>query len=307
VNNHFYKVILNNIHDGVFFLDHNLKISSWNKAAENITGFNESEVINNQCPKNILIQINEDKMTLCKENCPVKQTLIDGRIRNKVAYFQHKEGYRIPVNMCVLPIADNNKNIIEAAVTFYDTSPRVIIPQRTQELARMGLLDPLTKLGNRTYLDMHIGFRLNEMNRYQLHFGIILISMDQLKTVNEIYGRESGNKLLKTVIQTITSNIRFFDITGRWGGEKFVVLVLNIDETKLDFVSNKLCLLISQSSTIVGSEILRTTVSIGATLARQNDTTATLSTRAEELLQHSKRLGKNRVTLRIEEEKEPDS
>jgi len=302
VNYNIYKTILNNIHDGVFFLDHKLKISLWNTAAEKITGFNESEIINKQCPKNILIQVDEQKMSICKENCPVKQTLIDGKIRNKVAYFQHKEGFRIPVNMRVLPIIDNEKNIIKAAVSFYDTSPRVIIPQRTKELARMGLLDPITKLGNRSYLDMHINFRLDEMKRYQLQFGLILISIDQLQTVNEIYDRESGNKLLKTVIKTITNNIRFFDIAGRWAGEKFVVLILNVDEIKLDFVANKLCLLVSQSNTIVASKILRTTVSIGATLARANDTTATLSRRTEELLQHSKLLGKNRVTLRIDEE-----
>jgi len=294
-----YENLLNNLHEGVYFLDPERKITYWNQGAERITGFSKLEVLGRQCSDNILIPVNEQGTKLCNEHCPAKQTLSEGKNHAIESYFRHKEGYRLPVFIRIIPLLDQSGSITGAAVTFIDNSPRVSMPQRIHELDQMALLDNLTQIGNRRYLEMHLTSRLDEMRRYQLPFSVILVDIDRFKQLNETYSIQIGDKVLKMVAQTLFNNIRFFDIVGRWGGKEFLVIVLNVDESKLDLVANKLRLLVSQSSIRTDSKIIGVTVSIGATLANSSDTKESLIMRVDRLTYQSKKLGMNRVSAKI--------
>lgn len=291
-----YETLLQNLHDGVFFIDKEEKISFWNLGAEKITGYSKSETIGKKCSDKIIICIDEKGTSLCDELCPVKHTLSDGTPRQHEVYLHHKDGHRAPALIRAFPIHDEEGNTIGAAEVFYDNSPKVVLPQRTRELAQMSLLDPLTEVGNKSYLEMHLNTRIEEMKRYQIPFGILFIDIDNFKGVNDEYGTLVGDKILMMVAQTISNNIRFFDIVGRWGGEEFIVSVLNVDEAKLNLVANKLRLLIGQSTIIIRDRLHGVTVSIGATKARSRDTVESLTQRANKLMLQSKRLGKNLVS-----------
>jgi len=299
LNTFIYKDILDNLHEGIYILDANRIITLWNHGAELITGFKCSEVIGRQCSEDILIDVGTQGLIMCKEQCPMKQTLQDGRSRQLEAYLQHKEGYRLPVRMKMFPIKDESGCITGVAETFTDISPKVLLPQKTRELARMGLLDPLTKLGNRAYIELHLRSRLREMKQYRLPFGIAMFEIDSLQEISDNFGREAGKQLRHMVTQTILNNIRFFDIMGRWDGERYMLIILNIDESKLDLVANKLRLLVAQSHAMVSSRMQSTTISVGATMVDNQDTVETLVNRATEFLAYSQRGGRNRVTLRI--------
>jgi len=110
-----------------------------------------------------------------------------------------------------------------------------------------------------------------------------------------------GDKILRMVARTLANNIRFYDVVGRWAGEQFLVLIFNIQETKLDLVANKLRLLVSQSNIQVGSKLLSVTVSIGATMANLRDNTRTIMDRVVRLMRHSKNRGRNRVSTTFED------
>ncbi|HEY6837729.1 MAG TPA: diguanylate cyclase, partial [Geobacteraceae bacterium] len=80
-------------------------------------------------------------------------------------------------------------------------------------------------------------------------------------------------------------------------GEEFVAVVANVDEEKLAAIANRLRLLVEQSSLPFRDEAINVTVSIGATLAREGDTIASLLKRADRLMFTSKKMGRNRITL----------
>lgn len=302
-NKKFYEILLNKLNDGIYFLDQERKIFFWNQGAEQIAGFKASEVIGKRCSDNILIHVDERGISLCEENCPVKKTLSEGKIHSLEAYLHHKDGYRLPTSIHVIPIHNKELEVIGAVETFCDISPKLLMPQRTQELKRMNLFDSLTETGNKTFLEMHLNSRLDEMHRYRLPFGVLFVDIDHLSTVNETHGTDVGDRILRMVAQTLSNNIRFFDIIGRWGGEEFLVIVLNVDEPKLDFVANKLRLLVEQSNIMVEeTQLARVTVSIGVTIAQRIDTVKILMKRAESLMNHSKWLGRNRVSLNFEKE-----
>jgi diguanylate cyclase (GGDEF)-like protein/PAS domain S-box-containing protein len=301
INSDFFKNIVEYLQDGIALLDSQKKFFFWNQGAVDITGFTKAEILGNKCFEDILISSDSDELQICKNDCPVDKTLQDGKIRSFEAYLHHKEGYRLPVFMRVMPILDSEQKIIGAVETFYDTSPRVLIPQKVQELRKMSLLDPLTELGNKAYLEAQIKLRMDEMNKHHFPLGILLIDIDHFDMTNKTHGTVVGDKILRMVARTLANNIRFYDIVGRWAGEQFLVLIFNIQETKLDLVANKLRLLISQSNIQVGTKLLSATVSIGATSALLKDTTRTILDRVDRLMRHSKQRGRNRVSITFED------
>ncbi len=105
-----------------------------------------------------------------------------------------------------------------------------------------------------------------------------------------------GDEVLKKVAQTLSKTMRPFDIAGRWGGEEFVIIVVNIDRAVLDKVAERCRIQIQRLSTKTEGGSIGVTVSIGAALARQDDTVKTLVNRADQLMYHSKISGRNCVT-----------
>ena len=231
--------------------------------------------------------------------CPAVQALNDGQSHEVKAYLRHKEGYRIPVSMRVLPLKNSKMQIIGTVEIFKDDTPKLSMPHRILELERMALLDSLTQVGNRRYIEIHLKSRLDEMHKYQLSFGALYIDIDQLHKINEVYGVDVGDKVLKMVAQTISNNIRFFDFVGRWDEDKFLVIVANVDEARLDLITNKLRLLVGASNISVGHDLVNVTISIGASIARLSDSAESLVKRIHQLMLQSKKDGGNSVSLKL--------
>jgi diguanylate cyclase (GGDEF)-like protein/PAS domain S-box-containing protein len=295
----FHELLLDNLEEAVILLDKDLKLLYTNPFSDRLTGYPRSEVVGKACPKHFMFSTGMGKLRPCPRQCLVSRALETGEIQRAQAYLHHKEGHMLPIELRVIPVQDRHGEILGAMEIFTETSPRVTMPQSHAELERMELLDPLTSLCNRRYLEMYLFSRLEEMKRYRLRFGVLFVDIDGLQRINDSYGSAVGNRLVHMVSQTLANNIRFFEVVGRWDGDEFLVVLLNVDETKLDLVANKLRLLVEQSNIREGDKLLRTTVSIGASLAKSSDSIESLIKRTETLARQSKRLGKNRVSLWI--------
>lgn len=292
----FYEGILDNLYDGIYFVDRDRRITYWNKAAERITGFRRPEVLGSFCHDHVLSHINDEGEPLCDRGCPLATCIETGLPKEAEAYLHHKEGYRLPVSIRVTPILDQDGNIIGAAELFSDNSGKALMLQRIEELETMALIDPLTRMANRRYIEMHLRNRLEEMNRYGWGFGLLFADIDDFKKINDGYGHDAGDKVLKMVGRTLAGNARPFDIFGRWGGEEFVAVIENVTYRDLPIIANRFRLLVDNSFLTMAGEKIRVSVSVGATVARREDTAETILRRADELMYRSKRAGKNRLT-----------
>ncbi len=159
------------------------------------------------------------------------------------------------------------------------------------------MLDPLTGIGNRRFIESNTHSRLEELRRYGWSFGVILIDIDHFKAVNDRFGHLVGDDVLKMVARTLAHNVRAFDAVGRWGGEEFVVIAQNVSIALLESLAERLRVLIEQSLLPVADTVVRVTVSLGATLARRTDTPASILGRADQMLYVSKQRGRNRVSV----------
>jgi diguanylate cyclase (GGDEF)-like protein/PAS domain S-box-containing protein len=293
----FLETLFNSLDNGVYFMDRDKRIIFWNKGAELISGHRAADVLGKHCSDKLLVHVDEKGVVQCKDSCPAELTFKSETVFPGTAYILHKEGYRLPVHVSAFPVFDASGRPVACGQVFIDYSPRILMPQNLHELERMSLLDLGTQVANRQFLELHLQSRLTEMKRFKLPFGVIFIDVDNLAKLNERHGRDVGDRVLRMIAKTLASNVRFFDAAGRWDREEFLVVVLNISEAKLDMVSNKLRLLISQSHVSLETEFISCTVSMGATLARREDTIESLVTRAEQLMLHSKWLGRNRVSV----------
>ncbi len=291
-----YEGVLDNLYDGIYFVDRDRKITYWNKAAERITGFKRSEVLGRHCHDHILNHINDDGDPLCQRECPLALCIETGRAAATDAYLHHKEGYRIPVSVRVTPILDAGGNIIGAAELFSDNSAKTMMLQKMEELQTMALIDPLTRMPNRRYIEKHLRNRLEEMYRYGWRFCVLFADIDDFKRINDTYGHDAGDKVLKIVGRTLAGNARPFDLFGRWGGEEFVAVLENVSHSTLPMIANRFRLLVENSYLSVGDKKIRVSLSMGATVARPDDTVESLLRRADRLMYESKKAGKNRLT-----------
>ncbi len=292
-----YKSILDNLHDGVYMVDRERRISYWNRGAERITGYEAAQVIGTRCADNLLNHVDANGKSLCTRGCPLAKTMVDGEVREAGVYLQHAEGHRLPVLIRVSPLRNNQGIITGAVETFSDNSSMMAVAQRVRRLEEAIMLDPLTGLGNRRFVEMRLASSLVETQHYQVPFGMLFIDIDHFKWVNDTHGHEAGDLVLKMVASTMSHSVRSSDHLGRWGGEEFIAIIINMSRMKLAKVANKLRLLVSRSRLLSAGATIRVTISIGATLSRAEDTPETILRRADQLLYKSKRGGRNRVSI----------
>lgn len=297
MNDGFCMNILDSLYEGAYILDRNRKITYWNKGAERITGFSSAEVVGKCCGDNILTHINGEGANICREICPVAETIAQGIVHEDELYLHHKYGSRVPVSVRVTPMRNSKGEITGAVEVFTDRSARSEEIQRIRELEKMAFIDPLTKVANRHYIETNLRARLDEMRRYGWTFGVLFIDLDNFKRINDEHGHDIGDKVLKMVARTLAGNSRPSDLIGRWGGEEFVAVIVNINKDQLYSIADKFRLLIEKSFIFTGPTIVRVTVSIGAALARPKERMNTLLKRADKLMYHSKASGRNRVSV----------
>lgn len=292
-----YKTILDHLYDGIYFVDAERRITYWNAAAEQITGYGHDEVVGKCCSDRLLRHIDGQGTLLCENGCPLAASIVDGQNREAEVYLHHKNGHRVPVRIRVSPIRDDAGRIVGAAELFSDNSAVSAIASRMAELEQLALLDPLTRLANRRFIENSIENCIRELDRYGWATGILFLDVDNFKQINDGYGHDAGDEVLRRIASTLLANSRGFDLFGRWGGEEFVGIIRNLGVAQLASVAEKLRMLIGHATIPVdGGMPLTVTVSIGATLLRSDDTVESAVKRADQLMYQSKKGGKNRVT-----------
>lgn len=292
-----YYFLLDNLTDGVYFVNNERKIEYWNEAAEKITGFSKEEVVGKYCYDNILKHVDGCGKELCMNGCPLEETYRDGQIRRVDVFLHHKKGHRVPVVVKAIPIMDKNQKI-KGAIEIFSTQVDKIFFEKVAELEKLAMTDTLTGVANRLFTNKFLEEKIQIFNINRKKFSVGFIDIDFFKNFNDTYGHNVGDKVLKIVAETILSNLRADDLVGRWGGEEFVVILQNDTLETLEKTLNKLRVLIEKSELRYENEPLSITVSIGGAVVFNGETKDELIKRADKLMYESKELGRNRVSVR---------
>lgn len=294
-----FKSILDKLHEGVYLVDGDRRITYWNSGAERITGFSAEIVVGRKCADNILNHINEKGEILCKEGCPLQATLMDGKPRQVEVYLHHAQGHRLPVVVYAEPIMNVEGKIIGAVETFTDNSLLFSYKNKARELQKAIDRDELTGLSSRKDIMAKLEFSLIEMKSIHTRFGLLYLDLDHFKLINDRFGYTVGDKVLKMSANSIRHSLRNGDEVGRLGGEEFLVILRDVNEKALSSVAEKIRMMILNSLIMESEQLIQITVSIGATLLKLDDSPESAIQRADELMYRSKKNGRNRVTVEL--------
>ena len=297
-----YLSILDNIQDGVYYVDIHRKIKFWNKGAEQITGYQADEMLGLECSESKLNHIDEFGNHLCITGCPLFATNIDGVVRTERVFVRYKNGYRIPLLTTVYPIRENGV-IVGSVEIFTRNSPKAYDDNLIENLSEKAMHDSLTKLPNRSYLESFLQYKLSEYQRFSKRFALLFVDIDHFRVFNNTYGHDVGDLVLTDIAKSIVNIIKKDDMFGRWGGEEFVGIFSINRNYEASAIAERIRHLVE--NTVVtnsdGQEI-KVTISVGVTVSKPQDTPDDIIKRADSLMYQSKYNGRNMVSTDVSAE-----
>ena len=169
--------------------------------------------------------------------------------------------------------------------------------QLIKELENLATTDGLTRLYNRRHFMERAESEFERSRRYQRDLSAFLLDADHFKNVNDTYGHEVGDRVLRVLANACRQCLRQLDVIGRYGGEEFVVLLPETPANLAFEAAERLRAQIQQLRIPTHGDDVRITVSIGvATATSATESIAALINEADRALYEAKRGGRNQVT-----------
>jgi len=118
-----YKMILDNLNDGVYFIDKARKITYWNKAAEDLTGYRSSEVLGRLCTHDVVCHLSKKGAPIClKPLCPLNTVFKKKKVHEEGLYVRHKDGQRVYIQSRIIPLQDEKGEIMGAVAVLTENT-----------------------------------------------------------------------------------------------------------------------------------------------------------------------------------------
>ena len=167
------------------------------------------------------------------------------------------------------------------------------IRDKLEEETKRAMTDTLTSLPNREAYNDRIHQEIQRWQRYGNPLTIAIIDIDFFKKINDNYGHQIGDKVLKIVAMTVGQLLREVDFMARYGGEEFVVLLPETDADSALILLNRIRENLANKPLKYKEDKISLTVSIGISQFTEKDTTETAFARADEALYKAKESGRN--------------
>jgi two-component system cell cycle response regulator len=164
----------------------------------------------------------------------------------------------------------------------------------------LAVVDPLTQLYNRRFLDTHCATLVEEAHASGRALSVLMLDVDRFKTVNDSYGHEAGDDVLREFAGRLKAQIRQEDLAARFGGEELVVLMPDTSADTALGIAERIRHAVETSRFQVegGARSIPLTISVGVAELEPGDTPQSLMRRADEALYGAKGAGRNRVVMR---------
>jgi len=213
------SLTLTSVGDGVITIDKNGLIDFVNPVGERLTEWNNKEAFGKPLDEvfNIIDEETSEKIfTPTNEFFRISKI---SEISSNSKVLISKKGKSVPVEDTSSPIKDDNGNILGAVIVFRDCTER---KARIKEIEYLSYHDQLTGLYNRRFFEEELK-RLNTRRNFPL--SIVFADINGLKTINDAFGHEEGDNLIKVVSKVMKKECREDDIISRTGGDEFIILL----------------------------------------------------------------------------------
>lgn len=256
-----FKMIFNNANDCIMIYDFNGKVLEINDKACKKLGFSRTNLLNKPITDSSIIEyfkdLDEKKQELQKKGSLIFESTIVS-----------KNNKKIPVEISSKIIDYNNTKAV------LSISRDITERKKVEELVRkLAYKDSLTELPNRLLFIEHFNLIKANAERHNKKFAVMLIDLDNFKTVNDTIGHNGGDKLLKDVGKRFISSLRKEDMVARIGGDEFLLLIPEMKSMQnAENVAEKL-VEIFRKQFVISNHKIRITLSIGISIFPDNGRT----------------------------------
>jgi len=300
-----YKSIFDASPDAIVMFDINYRILIASKSANEVLGFEGDCLVG----ENILQFFVDKESKRIEKN--IRRVFNENNI-GTTNYRGKKNNNSTIYEVNSRAIKDENGNSINLVSIIRDVTQKVILEELLEarekqykelakELERKNIslservsIDNLTGIKNRYYFDERIKEEVDLAKRQKVSFSLLLFDLDHFKHVNDNFGHDIGDKVLKRVTDAVSKIIRSYDIFARWGGEEFVVLMPNTTEAEAVLAAEKIRKAVEDIS---HPDIEKITISIGIAIWEADDDVDQIFVKADKALYTAKNQGRNRVIV----------
>ncbi|MGC8644334.1 MAG: diguanylate cyclase, partial [Isosphaeraceae bacterium] len=292
----FYKRLLDQLHDAVYFVDTRRCILYWNDAAERLTGYTRSEVVGRHCYDGLLEHVDFTGCQLCYHECPLHRAMAQDHPVQERVMLRRKDGRRISVDVRIMPVRNNEGVVLGGVEIFRDATTSVVVESAFRQVREAADRDPLTGLANRRFLDRMLARYMEQAEGLPSPLTVIMADLDHFKQVNDNWGHAVGDQALVQFATVLQSQCRLQDLVARVGGEEFLLLLPGHPLETATIIAERL-----RRSTVratpkgLGQHWL--TASFGVAQAMHGEAPADLLRRADKALYRAKSNGRDRVEV----------
>jgi diguanylate cyclase (GGDEF)-like protein len=248
--------ILRNINDGVIIVDKHGHVMDINPAARTILALGPRMQPDTSWDQTFCcIDENGDNYRNSAD-LPLVRARYGEKFSNQVALYRVPEQVDTVLSINGQGLYDGKRELIGGVITFRDITDAT---KRTNELQRLAQYDELTGLPNRSLFIEQLARAIGRSQRKSAPLAVLFIDLDRFKSVNDTLGHDIGDSLLKQVAGRLRKHLRIGDMSGRWGGDEFVVCLEDFGESNnAAAAAQKLLLVLSEKYEIGNSEVYAT-------------------------------------------------
>ncbi|MBE0368667.1 sensor domain-containing diguanylate cyclase [Pseudoalteromonas sp. MMG013] len=304
---HWLMDMFNTVDVGLVVLDRDYKVCIWNGFMENHSGLLPSAVKDKDI-FDLFPSIDEQWFRSKTESVFVLKNR-SFTIWEQQPYIFKFKNYR-PItgkadhmyqSSTIIPLSTITGEVGHICIIIYDVTDEAMnkleLEQANHKLEQMSRTDSLTTLANRGYWESTLRKEFKRLQRSQGICSLLMFDIDYFKRVNDAYGHSGGDEAIRHISDLLKKTLRETDTAGRYGGEEFVVTLVDTDVEGAQIFAERLRSLIEKSSIFYDNKQIQITVSVGfATYTSDFKKHEEWIEAADTALYHSKETGRNKVT-----------
>jgi len=290
----FHRQMMDHMNDGVIFVDTELRILEWNKAAEHLTGLHHSAILHTEWIPDLVGLSDEQGRAIATENCPIKSVLRTSQPATRRFLLKQLSGKRLLVETQLMPILDDSGTLRGGAMLLGDASEQAGLEEKLIELHTLATQDSLTKVANRSELNRRLPIFVREAQTTRKSASVLICDIDFFKRINDTFGHAAGDEALKVFAAVLRDLSRNTDLVARYGGEEFVILCHDCDLVSAVRIGETLRQRL-QATPVAALKGKCMTASFGVSEIIATDAAEDPLERADQALLQAKQTGRDRV------------
>ncbi|HEX3599232.1 MAG TPA: diguanylate cyclase [Lacipirellulaceae bacterium] len=286
--------LVDNMHDGVVFVDSQCTILLWNTGVERLTGVSSAAACGRTLLPHLMDMCNSREQRLTNEECPVAHAIATGVQWLGRVSVMGRQGRHVAVDLHAIPVRSVDGAIHGATVLLHDVSSETSLEEKCQALHAQVAKDPMTQVANRAEFDRMLNNFVAAHQESNLPCSLIMSDIDHFKAINDTHGHQAGDTAIITFASLLKTMCRSGDLVARYGGEEFAILCADCTNAAAARKAESIRKSLSEvKHQCLGNQAI--TASFGVTELQTGDTPETMLRRADRALLQAKDQGRNQV------------